>query len=371
MQTVNDPSTTTPSTADPSALDRLAGGTTAGVGESRGGGPSSNRTAPQTMRAVTQVRYGEADVLGIERIGRPTPASDEVLIRVRAAGLDRGVWHLMAGLPYVVRLAGYGLRRPKQPVPGADVAGVVEAVGAGVTTFAPGDEVLGIGSGTFAEYAVAPAAKLVRRPASVSWPAAGALAMSGITAYQAVVEHAGVGPGERVLVIGASGGVGSYAVQIAKSLGAHVTGVASTAKLDRVRILGADDVVDYTTTEITDGPDRFDVIIDTGGNRRLRVLRRALERYGRLVIVGGEAGGRFIGGTDRQLRAMVWSRFVSQDLKSFISPENADDIQAVVDLVVAGDVTPAIDRVFSLEDVVEAMSHVVAGRALGKVVIRP
>jgi NADPH:quinone reductase-like Zn-dependent oxidoreductase len=322
-----------------------------------------------TMRAVVQDEYGEAEVLRLEEIERPAIGDDEVLVRVHAAGLDQGAWHLMAGLPYPVRIAGFGLRAPKDRVRGRELAGRVEAVGADVTTVRPGDEVFGIGEGTFAEYARAAATKLAPKPARLSFVQAAALGISATTALQAVRDRAKVRSGERVLVIGASGGVGTFAVQIAKAFGAEVTGVASTGKVDLVRSLGADSVVDYLAEDVTAGGRRFDVVLDTGGNTPLRGLRRILTPRGRLVIVGAETGGRWLGGTDRQLRAMLLNRFTGQQLGSFIASENAADLTVLGELVESGQVTPAVDRTFPLEQVPEAMRYLRAGRARGKVVI--
>src|SRR5918998_328658 len=241
--------------------------------------------APPTMRAVVQDTYGEADVLRPGSIARPAPRPSEVLVRVQAAGVDRGVWHLMAGKPYAVRLA-MGLRAPRNPVRGRELAGVIKTVGADVTAFRPGDEVFGIGEGTFAEYAPAKASKLAPRPSGLGAEQAAVVPISATTALQAVRDHGRVQAGQSVLVIGASGGVGSFAVQIAKAAGAHVTGVSSTEKLDLVRSLGADDVVDYRTTDLATLGRRFDVVLDIGGNRPLRTLRRLLAPTRTLVIVG-------------------------------------------------------------------------------------
>ncbi len=331
-------------------------------------------TAPPTatMRAVRQDRFGTvaADVWSIADVAVPSVGPDEVLVRVHAAGVDRGVWHLMAGLPYAVRAAGFGIRKPKRTVPGMDLSGTVALVGDAVSDFAVGDEVYGVGVGAFAEFAVAKAAKLAPKPASLDHEHAAAVAISGLTALQAVRDQANVASGQRVLVVGASGGVGSYAVQVAKAYGADVTGVASTAKVDLVRSLGADRVIDYTTTDFTDGPSRYDAIIDTGGNRRLEHLRRILVDDGTLVIVGGEGGGRWMGGTDRQLRAMALSPFVSQKLGTFISSENSADLRELNELIDAGKVTPAVDRVLPLERAAEAIDLLTDGRVAGKIVLR-
>jgi len=323
-----------------------------------------------TMRAVTQHDYGTtaAEVLRLATAPRPEPGSLQVLVEVHAAGVDRGTWHLMAGLPYLVRPVS-GLRRPKQPVPGLDLAGTVVAVGEGVSRFAPGDEVYGTGHGSFAEYAVADEGKLASKPPSLSFEQAAAIPVSGQTALQAVRDHGRVGPRTRVLVLGASGGVGSYVVQIAKALGAEVTGVASTAKLDLVRSLGADDVLDYSVQDVLDGSARYDVIIDIGGNNRLAHLRRALTPKGRLVIVGGETSGRLLGGVDRQVRATALSPFVSQTLVMFVSKENTADLEALAQLVEDGKVVPAVGRTYALADAARAVDDLSAGRVRGKAVL--
>jgi NADPH:quinone reductase-like Zn-dependent oxidoreductase len=321
------------------------------------------------MRAIVGESYGSADVLRLSDIDRPEIARDEVLVRVEAAGLDRGVWHVMTGLPYPIRLAGYGLRAPKNPVPGMDLAGIVEEVGAGVTRFAPGDAVFGIGRGTFAEFARALETKLAPKPANLTAEQAAVVAVSGLTALQGLRDRGKVGAGQQVLVIGASGGVGTYAVQLAKVFGAEVTAVCSTTKVDLVRSLGADHVVDYLREDFADGERRYDVILDIGGNAPLSRLRRALTAKGTLVIVGGESGGRWLGGNDRQLRAIVLSRFVDQTLTTFIAGENHRDMLVLKELVEAGEVTPVIDRSFPLAEVPEAIRYLEQGRARGKVVI--
>jgi NADPH:quinone reductase-like Zn-dependent oxidoreductase len=321
------------------------------------------------MKAIVQDAYGPPDVLHLRDIDRPVVAAGEVLVRVRAAGLDRGVWHLTAGLPYPIRLAGYGFRAPKNPVAGRDVSGVVEAVGADVTRFGPGDEVFGIGEGSYAEYARAREDKLAPKPANLTFEQAAVVAISGSTALQAVRDHGRVGPGQRVLVVGASGGVGSYAVQVAKAYGAEVTGVCSTPKVDLVRSLGADDVIDYTREDFADGSRRYDVILDTGGNASLSRLRRALQPKGTAVIVGGETGGRWLGGSDRQLRALVLSRFVDQTLTTFINRENHEDLLVLKELIESGKVTPLVDRTYPLAEAPDAIRYLLAGHAGGKVVI--
>jgi NADPH:quinone reductase-like Zn-dependent oxidoreductase len=321
------------------------------------------------MKAIVQDTYGSTEVLQLRDIDKPEIADGEVLVRVRAAGVDRGVWHVMTGLPYPIRLAGYGLRKPKTPVPGMDLAGVVEAVGTHVTRFQPGDEVFGIGKGAFAEYARAPEDKLAPKPANLAFEQAAVVAISGLPALQALRDHGRVKPGQTVLIIGASGGVGSYAVQLAKAFGAEVTGVCSTTKVDMVGSLGADHVIDYTRDDIAAGEQRYDLILDIGGNRSLSRLRRALAPKGTLVIVGGEAGGRWLGGNDRQLRALLLSRFVGQKLTTFISKENHQDMLVLKGLIEAGKVTPVIDRTYPLREVPQAIRYLEQGHAQGKVVI--
>ena len=275
----------------------------------------------------------------------------------------------MTGLAYPIRLAGYGLRAPKTPVPGMAMAGVVGAVGKDVTRFQPGDEVFGIGKGAYAEYARAPENKLAPKPANLSFEKAAVVAISGSTALQAARDKGRIEPGQKVLIIGASGGVGTYAVQLAKAFGAEVTGVCSTTKVDMVRSLGADHVIDYTREDFADGEQRYDVILDIGGNRSLSQLRRALTRKGTLVLVGGEDGGRWLGGMDRQLRMLLLSPFVGQQLRSLLSKENHEDLIVLKELIEAGKVTPVIDRTFPLTDVPKAIRYMEEGHVRGKVVI--
>jgi NADPH:quinone reductase-like Zn-dependent oxidoreductase len=319
------------------------------------------------MKAIVQDKYGSAEQLHLRELERPVIGAGEVLVQVRAAGLDRGVWHLMAGLPYLIRVVGYGFRGPKQRTPGMDVAGVVAEVGEGVEGFAVGDEVFGTCEGAFAELARAKADKLCRKPARLSFVEAAAVPVSACTALEAVRDQAGVRAGHKVLVLGASGGVGSYAVQLCKAFGAEVTGVCSTPKVDFVRSLGADVVLDYTCEGLGSGP--FDAILDIGGNRSLSELRRVLTPRGTLVIVGGEGGDRWIGGTDRQLRAMLLSGFVSQELTTFINMTPREQLQSLVKLIEAGQLVPTVDRTFPLAETPDAMRYLVAGKARGKVVI--
>jgi NADPH:quinone reductase-like Zn-dependent oxidoreductase len=321
------------------------------------------------MKAIVQDSYGSPDVLELRDIDRPEIEDEEVLLGVHAAGVDRGVWHLMTGLPYPIRLAGYGLRAPKNPIIGSDVAGVVEAVGKDVTRFQPGDEVFGIGKGTFADYARALEDKLAPKPANLTFEQAAVVAISGLTALQGLRDHGKVRPAQEVLVIGASGGVGTYAVQLAKAFGAHVTGVCSTTKVDMVRSIGADHVIDYTRDDFAEGEQRYDLILDIGGNSSLSRLRRALTPRGTLVIVGGETGGRWLGGTDRQLRALMLSPFVSQKLGTFVSSENHEDMIVLKELIESGKVAPVIDRTYPLAEVPEAIRYLEEGHARGKVVI--
>jgi len=321
------------------------------------------------MKAIVQDTYGSADVLELRDIGTPEIAAGEVLVRVHAAGVDRGVWHLMTGLPYPVRLAGYGLRAPKTPVPGTNMSGVVEAAGHEVTRFQPGDEVFGIGNGAFAEYARAPENKLAPKPANLTFEQAAAVAVSGLTALQGLRDHGRVQPGQTVLITGASGGVGTFAVQLASVFGAQVTGVCSTTKADMVRSIGADHVIDYTREDFADGKQRYDMILDISGNPSLSRLRRALAPKGTLVIAGGETPGRWLGGTDRQLRALLLSRFVDQKLTTFICRENHEDLLALKELIEAGKVTPVIDRSYPLSEAAKAIRYLEQGHARGKVVI--
>jgi NADPH:quinone reductase-like Zn-dependent oxidoreductase len=323
------------------------------------------------MTAVVQDRYGSdpADVLRLAEVDRPQVADDRVLVRVHAASVDRGTWHIMAGLPYPIRAAGFGLRRPRYLNPGRSLAGTVDVVGRAVTGLAVGDEVFGVGEATLAPYAAARPSTLSWKPDNLSFEQAAAVPVSGLTALQAVRDRARVTTGETVLVLGASGGVGTFAVQIAKAAGAEVTGVCSPGKVAMVSALGADHVVDYTAERLTDRGQRFDVIVDTGGNTPVAHLRRALTPRGRLVVVGGETDGRLLGGSGRQLRAQLLSPFVAQQLGTFIASENAPDLAALRELVESGAVTPAVDLAYPLGEVAAALRRLLAGQARGKVVI--
>jgi NADPH:quinone reductase-like Zn-dependent oxidoreductase len=330
---------------------------------------SGSATVDGAMRAIVQDAYGTAEVLRPTRTSRPAIADNEVLIRARAAGLDRGTWHLMTGKPYLMRIIGFGFRRPKNPVPGIDVAGTVVAIGPAVTKFAVGDEVYGMSRGSFAEYVAALEDKLAHKPGNLTFEQASVVPISAGTALQAVVDSGRLQAGQRVLVLGASGGVGSYAVQLAKALGAEVTGVSSTAKLDLVRSLGADHVLDYSRDDFADGMRRYDLILDIGGNPTLSRLRRALTPTGTAVIVGGEEGGSWTGGFGRSLRAPLLSLFVHQRLTMLASKERASDLERLAEHLEAGTLTPRIDRTYPLEEVPNAMRHLEAGDVRGKVAI--
>jgi NADPH:quinone reductase-like Zn-dependent oxidoreductase len=321
------------------------------------------------MKAIVQDSYGSTDVLEFREVDKPEIAADEVLVRVYAAGVGRGDWHVMTGLPYPIRLAGYGLRAPKALVLGMDVAGVVEAVGRDVTRFQPGDEAFGIGKGAFAEYARVSEKKLALKPANLTFAQAAVVAISGLTALQGLRDKGRVQPGQKVLITGASGGVGTFAVQLAKAFGAEVTAVCSTTKMDLIRSLGADHVIDYMRDDFATGEQCYDVILDIGGNSSLSRLRRALTPKGTLVIAGGETEGRWLGGADRQLRALLLSPFVGQKLGTFICSENHEDLIVLKELIEAGTLIPVIDQAFALIDVPNAIRYLEQGHARGKVVI--
>jgi len=321
------------------------------------------------MKAIVQDRYGTADVLEFRDVEDPTIGVDEVLVRVHAAGCGPDVWHLMTGLPYFVRLMP-GFRKLKDGVRGRDVAGTVEAVGAAVTDLRPGDEVMGIVEGSFAELAAGRPDTLVRKPARIGFEEAAAAPISGLTALQAIRDVAKVKPGDRVLVIGAGGGVGTLTVQVAKAFGARVTGVCSASKADLVRSIGADDVIDYAHEDFTDGTRRWDAIVDTAGRRPLRQLRRALAPKGRLAIVGGEGGGRWTAGFFRQiLRAPLLSVFSGQTLAPVVSKETREDLEALAELIEADKLTPVVGKTYPLVDAAEAIRELERGHARGKIVV--
>jgi NADPH:quinone reductase-like Zn-dependent oxidoreductase len=321
------------------------------------------------MKAIVQDRYGSAEVLELRDIKDPVMGEADVLIRARAAGCGPDVWHLMTGRPYFVRLMP-GFHKLRAGVRGSDVAGVVQAVGAMVTGFRPGDEVMGEAQGSFAELAIARPEKLVRKPARLSFEQAAAVPVSGVTALQALRDVARLRAGQRVLVIGAAGGVGTFTVQIAKAFGALVTGVCSTSKLDLVRSIGADEVIDYTREDYTGGTRRWNVIVDTAARRPVRVLSRALTKGGTLAIVGGEGGGNWTGGFFRQiLRAPILSLFTGKRLRPVTSKVMREDLQALAELIEAGTVTPVVGKTYPLNEAPDAVRYLAEGHARGKVVI--
>ena len=319
------------------------------------------------MKAIVQDRYGSADVLRLEDIDTPVARGGDVLIRVGAASAFIGDWHIMTGTPYAIRLVS-GLRAPKQHVLGQDLAGTVEAVGDDVTQLRVGDELFGVGVGAFAEYATARPDKLAPKPTNLSFEEAATVPTTGCTALQGLRDAGKVRAGQTVLIIGAAGGVGSFAVQIAKAFGAHVTGVCSTSKIELVRSIGADEIIDYTREDIADGTRRYDVIFDTAGNREVSSLRRALTPKGMLVLAGGEGGGRWLG-MGRVIRAKAISPFVGQRMTNFLGRPKAEDLLVLKDLVETGRVTPVIGARYPLSDVPNAIRELGAGHGRGKVVI--
>ncbi|MET9840575.1 NAD(P)-dependent alcohol dehydrogenase [Streptomyces virginiae] len=322
------------------------------------------------MKAIVQDRYGPVDVLRLDEVDRPAPGRGEVLVRVHAAAVDQGVWHLVTGLPYALRPV-FGLRAPRVRTPGMDLAGRVEAVGPDVTRVRPGDEVYGSCQGSFAEYACAKEDALAPKPEGLGFEEAATVPVSGVTALKALRDVGRVRAGQRVLVLGASGGVGTYAVQLAKAFGAHVTGVCSAAKTDLVRSIGADEAVDYRQEDPVDGSRRYDLILDIAGNRPLSRLRHTLTARGTLVIVGGEGGGRWLGGNERQLGALLLSPFVGQRLRSLaVMEQHHSDLRALTELIEDGSVTPVVDRSYPLAEVPDAIRHLRGGRVRGKIAIR-
>lgn len=332
-------------------------------------GPKAGATpVPATMNAIIQRGYGGPEVLHLEQVEVPTPADSQVLVRVRAAGLDRGVWHVMAGLPYLVRPM-FGMKTPRQPIPGFDVAGTVVALGEGATGFEIGDAVFGIADGSFAEYATAQADKLNLIPSGIDFDHAASVPVSALTALEAVRDHGRVQAGHRVLVIGASGGVGGYAVQIAAAAGAEVVGIASAAKSEFVRSLGAIRAIDYATTDVTALDDRYDVIIDVNGRLPVGRLVRILTPTGALVIVGGEDGGRLTGGIERQFGARIRSVFTRRRLGFFISSESHAGLTQISELLESGAIRPTLDTVRPLIAIRDAIDDLMAGRIRGKAVV--
>ncbi len=330
--------------------------------------PGASPAGAATMRAAVQHRYGPPSVLELSEVERPVPGRGEVLVRVGAASVHPGDYFVMTGEPYVVRLV-YGLRQPRHGIPGRDLAGVVAAVGKDVTALRPGDEVFGWSTaGALAEYACVPADNLVSVPVNVSVEHAAAVPTSAMTALQALRKIANVQPGHTVLVTGASGGVGSFAVQIAKAFGAEVTGVCSTRNVDLVRSLGADHVVDYTRTDFTRTDKRYDVILDNVEAQPLAAVRRVLTPTGTLIPNSGH-GGRWLGPLGRIVKARALSGFTRQHLKPFTSLGKRQDLLALADLLTTGQVTPVIDRTYPLDEAADALRHVAAGHTRGKVVI--
>jgi NADPH:quinone reductase-like Zn-dependent oxidoreductase len=334
--------------------------------------PAQQLPAPpkgELMRAIVQDTYGGADMLRMADIDKPAIAADEVLVRVHAAGVDRGTWHTMTGRPYLMRIMGFGLRGPKNRVPGLDVAGTVVAIGADVTRFTAGDEVFGVGKGSFAEYAAVREDKLAHKPPGLSFEQAAVLAVSATTALHGLRDAGRIRPGQQVLIIGASGGVGTYAVQLARAFGAQVTGVCRTDKVDLVRSIGADHVIDRTQEDFADGTRRYDLILDIGGNNSLPRLRRALTPTGTLVIAGGEEGGAWFGGIGRQLHALVLSPFLRQRLTMFIAVPGQSDLETLRELVEAGQLDPVVGNTYPLAGAPDALRHLEAGQARGKIAI--
>ncbi len=331
-----------------------------------------NTAAPgNPMKAIVYCDYGTADVLKLEDIEKPTPADDEILVRVRAAAINPLDWHTMRGTPYIMRI-GSGLRKPKVTRLGVDYAGTVEAVGRNVTQFKPGDDVFGGRTGALAEYVSARADRaVVLKPANLTFEQAASVPIAAITALQGLRDKGKIQPGQKVLINGASGGVGTFAVQIAKTFGAHVTGVCSTRNLEMVRSLGADQVIDYTREDYTRSDQRYDVILDNVGNRALLDNRRILNPDGKYVLIGGGGpdDGRWIGPFVKPIGALVLSPFVSQDMGMMLADLNKSDLTFLGDLMQEGKVTPVIDRRYRLSEAPEAIRYLEEGRARGKVVI--
>jgi NADPH:quinone reductase-like Zn-dependent oxidoreductase len=323
-----------------------------------------------TMQAIVRDRYGSPDVLALQDVDRPVPKADEVLVRVHAASANPRDWHVLRGLPHIVRLMGYGLRKPKHRVLGSDVAGQVEAVGQDVRGFRPGDEVFADAvTGGFAEYACVAEAFLARKPTNLTFEQAAAVPLAALTALQGLRDVGQVQPGQQVLIVGASGGVGTFAVQIAKSFGAVVTGVCSPRNVELVRSLGADHMIDYTRQDFTAGGQRYDLIFQLAGTHSAADCRRALTTNGTLVLSSGDSSGRWIGPVDRILAAVALSCVVPQRLRPLTAKRSTADLQVLKALIEAGKVRPVIDRTYSLHDVPDALRYVEEGHARGKVVI--
>ena len=320
------------------------------------------------MKAVRYYCYGPPEVLVYDDVAAPEPADREVLVRVRAAGVNPLDWHFMRGSPYIMRLMA-GLGAPKNPRLGVDFAGTVEAVGASVTRFKPGDAVFGGGNGAFAEYLVVRENRAIEiMPANISFEQAAGVPIAGLTALQALRDHGKLQPGERVLINGASGGVGTFAVQIAKAMGAHVTGVCSGRNADMVRSIGADQVFDYRQQDYTESGQQFDLIVDMVGNHSPLANQRVLSPTGRLIIVGGQKGdwiGPFLG----VIKSSVTSAFVEQELKAFTARMRGEDLSVLARYMAEGAVTPVIDRRYSLEQTPDAIAYSESGRARGKIIV--
>jgi NADPH:quinone reductase-like Zn-dependent oxidoreductase len=320
------------------------------------------------MRAVVYCDYGGPEVLRVEAVDKPVPGDSQVLVRVRAAAVNPLDWHYMRGTPYIGRIA-MGLRKPAITRLGVDFAGVVESVGRHVTQFKPGDEVFGGRTGALAEYVTIDEDEaVVHKPANVTFEQAAGVAVAAVTALQGLRDEGGVRAGSKVLINGASGGVGTFAVQIAKALSADVTGVCSTRNVELVRSIGADRVIDYTSEDFTASAERYDVVLDNVGNHSLSKLRRVMNPTARYVMVGGPSG-RWIDPLPRALHAYVLDRFVSQDMGMFIADLSKKDLTVLSELIEAGKVTPVIDRRYSLSDVREAIRYLETGHARGKVVV--
>jgi NADPH:quinone reductase-like Zn-dependent oxidoreductase len=329
-------------------------------------------TGEPHMKAVVYTDYGSPDVLEIRDVKKPVPNDDQVLVKVRAVSLNPLDWHYMEGTPYIMRAMGTGLRKPKSPRLGVDLAGQVEAVGKNVTQFKPGDEVFGTGGGAaFAEYVCARKIRLVLKPANITFEQAAAVPIAALTALQSLRDNGKVQPGQKVLINGASGGVGTFAVQIAKSFGAEVTGVCSGRNVEMVRSIGADHVIDYTKEDFTKGDERYDVILDNVGTQPLSGFRRALKPQGICVMIGGGGpnDGGLIGPMARPVKALLLSPFISQKMGMMMAEIRQEDLAAMRDLMQAGKVTPVIDRTYPLSQVREAMKYLEAGHARGKVIL--
>jgi NADPH:quinone reductase-like Zn-dependent oxidoreductase len=322
------------------------------------------------MQAIVRTRYGSPDVLTLQHLDRPVLGDDQVLVQVRAASANPRDWHLMRGMPYFVRAVGYGLRAPKHHGLGSDVAGVVEAVGKNVTRFRAGDQVYGdIATGGFAEYVSAAADLLGQKPSNLSFEQAAAVPLAAMTALQGLRDCGRLQPAQKVLIIGAAGGVGTFAVQIARSLGAEVTGVCSTRNVELVRSLGAEHVIDYTQQDFTRLGQRYDLIFQLAGTHSAMDCRRALTANGTLVLSSGDSPNRWIGPIGRILAAVAASPFVSQRIVVLDTKNRAQDLQCLTELIEAGKVTPVIDRTYPLQDAAEAVRYLETGHARGKVVL--